>query len=130
MARHLLTRYGEKVAADMMFEVWNEPNIGFWSGNPKQETYFKLYKETADAFTRVSKLFKVGGPSTAGCPGWISDLQKFVAGNNPPTKLDFVTCHSYGGGNDEKNVGNIGFIDSFAQAKKAANGLPLVVTEW
>jgi xylan 1,4-beta-xylosidase len=119
-----------------MFEVWNEPNggnnpdAGFWTGWPKQETYFHLYKETADAFSRVSGAFKIGGPSTAGCPGWISALKTFAANSTPPTKLDFFSCHSYGGGKDPANVGDMGFIDSFRLAQHDSGGLPLVVTEW
>ena len=29
------------------FEVWNEPNIDFWNGIPRQKTYFELYDHTA-----------------------------------------------------------------------------------
>ena len=136
MATHLLARYGRETCETFIFEVWNEPNggnnpdAGFWTGWPKQETYFRLYKETADAFSRVSDAFKVGGPATAGCGGWIGDLQHFVANQTPPTKLDFISCHSYGGGNNNSDVGDIGFIDSFIASKKQAKGLPLIVTEW
>ena len=136
LATHLLARYGEAKCATFMFEVWNEPNggnnpdAGFWTGWPKQETYFQLYRETADAISRVSDVFQVGGPSTAGCPGWISDLKDFVANSTPPTKLDFFSCHNYGGGSDPSNVGSTGFIESFKEAKSQTGGLPLIVTEW
>ena len=29
------------------FEVWNEPNIDFWNGIPRQRSYFELYDHTA-----------------------------------------------------------------------------------
>ena len=32
-ARHLVERYGEDEVAQWYFEVWNEPNIDFWSGS-------------------------------------------------------------------------------------------------
>ena len=35
--------------ATWKFEVWNEPNIDFWVGEPKQSTYFELYDHTARA---------------------------------------------------------------------------------
>src|SRR5271156_6691271 len=39
-AQHLVDRYGLDEGAQRYFEVWNEPNIDFWSGDPKQATYF------------------------------------------------------------------------------------------
>jgi len=38
-AKHLIERYGEDEVAKWYFEVWNEPNIDFWTGNPKEQTY-------------------------------------------------------------------------------------------
>jgi xylan 1,4-beta-xylosidase len=63
--RHLIQRYGEDEVANWYFEVWNEPNLDFWSGNPKQPTYFELYDHTVRAIKRVSPRLRVGGPSTA-----------------------------------------------------------------
>ena len=40
LARHLIERYGIDEVAQWYFEVWNEPNIDFWTGEPKQPTYF------------------------------------------------------------------------------------------
>src|SRR5271154_5064795 len=40
--RHLIDRYGVDELARWRFEVWNEPNLDFWVGNPKQPTYFEL----------------------------------------------------------------------------------------
>ena len=42
-AQHLVDRYGLDEVAHWYFEVWNEPNIDFWAGEPKQSTYFELY---------------------------------------------------------------------------------------
>ena len=53
-ARHLIERYGLDEVANWYFEVWNEPNIGFWTGDPKQATYFELYDHTARALKSVS----------------------------------------------------------------------------
>jgi len=39
-ARHLIERYGIDEVAQWYFEVWNEPNIGFWGGKPYQFTYY------------------------------------------------------------------------------------------
>ena len=42
-ARHLIERYGADEVASWYFEVWNEPNLDFWSGRPSQQTYWDLY---------------------------------------------------------------------------------------
>ena len=77
-------------------QVWNEPNGGFWHPGPlgsQQDTYFRLYQETANALKSVSaENFKVGGPATAGCPGWTAELVAFAHANH--TALDFITCHN------------------------------------
>jgi len=41
--RHLVERYGVDEVAQWYFEVWNEPNIDFWAGDPKEATYYELY---------------------------------------------------------------------------------------
>jgi xylan 1,4-beta-xylosidase len=63
--RHLVERYGEDEVAQWYFEVWNEPNLDFWVGNPKDTTYFELYDHAARAVKRVSSKLRVGGPATA-----------------------------------------------------------------
>ncbi|MGC2328244.1 MAG: glycosyl hydrolase family 39, partial [Candidatus Sulfotelmatobacter sp.] len=42
-AQHLVERYGIGEVSQWYFEVWNEPNIDFWVGDPKQATYWELY---------------------------------------------------------------------------------------
>ena len=36
-ARHLVDRYGIDEVSQWYFEVWNEPNIDFWGGIPRQD---------------------------------------------------------------------------------------------
>ena len=54
LAENLVARYGIDEVAQWYFEVWNEPNIDFWVGQPKQATYFELYSHTARALKSVS----------------------------------------------------------------------------
>ena len=51
-AQHLIERYGADEVAHWYFEVWNEPNLDFWGGQPKQETYWELYDHTALALKK------------------------------------------------------------------------------
>ena len=63
-AKHLIDRYGIDEVATWYFEVWNEPNIDFWNGTPRQKTYFELYDRTASDLKNVSPRLRVGGPAT------------------------------------------------------------------
>ena len=92
-ARHLIDRYGEDEVAKWYFEVWNEPNIDFWAGVPKQQTYFNLYDHTARALKAVSQRIRVGGPATAQA-AWVDQFIQHVTSGNVP--VDFVSTHVYG----------------------------------
>ena len=92
-AQHLVDRYGVAEVSQWYFEVWNEPNIDFWAGNPKQATYFELYDHTARALKSVSPLLRVGGPSTAAAD-WVEPFLAHVSQQNVP--IDFVSSHGYG----------------------------------
>jgi xylan 1,4-beta-xylosidase len=91
--RHLLDRYGAAETEQWYFEVWNEPNIDFWDGVPKQETYFALYDETAQAVKSVDANLRVGGPSTAQA-AWVAAFIAHCLDKHVP--FDFVSTHVYG----------------------------------
>ena len=92
-AKHLVERYGINEVAKWYFEVWNEPNIGFWAGKPKEQTYFTLYDHTARALKAVSPRIRVGGPATAQA-AWVGAFIAHAEQNHVP--LDFVSTHVYG----------------------------------
>jgi len=91
-AAHLVQRYGIDEVSTWKFEVWNEPNIDFWVGNPKQPTYFELYDHTARALKAVSPRLQVGGPSTAQA-AWVTPFLAHTKAENVP--VDFVSTHVY-----------------------------------
>ncbi len=92
-AQHLVERYGIDEVAQWYFEVWNEPNIGFWGGIPPQQTYFELYDHTARALKSVNPRLRVGGPATAQA-AWVGDMIRHSVEDHVP--LDFVSTHVYG----------------------------------
>lgn len=92
-AKHLIERYGIEEVAQWYFEVWNEPNIDFWVGNPQQATYFELYDHTARDLKMVSPRLRVGGPATAQA-AWADAFIAHCAENKIP--VDFVSSHVYG----------------------------------
>jgi xylan 1,4-beta-xylosidase len=103
---HLVERYGIDEVSQWYFEVWNEPNIDFWAGQPKQSTYWELYDHTARAIKRVSPRLRIGGPTTAQ-GAWADAFIRHCVENKVP--VDFVSSHVYGNdsakdvfGTDEK----------------------------
>lgn len=92
LAQHLVARYGIEEVATWKFEVWNEPNLDFWGGVPKQETYFELYDHTVRAIKAASPRLQVGGPATAQA-AWVPEFLKHVAADHVP--VDFVSTHVY-----------------------------------
>jgi xylan 1,4-beta-xylosidase len=104
--RHSVDRYGEAEVKTWRWELWNEPNIGYWKGTP--EEYNQLYDYTEAAVHRALPAAILGGPETTG-PGWnkAADylrgfLQHCVTGKNyvtgkTGTRLDFISFHAKGG---------------------------------
>jgi xylan 1,4-beta-xylosidase len=90
LAKHCVDRYGINEVASWNFEVWNEPNIGFWAGTKAE--YLELYRQSATALKGVDKRLRVGGPSTAQA-AWVGDLLAFCSDQNVP--IDFASSHIY-----------------------------------
>jgi xylan 1,4-beta-xylosidase len=139
LAQHLVDRYGIDEVAEWYFEVWNEPNIDFWSGDPKQATYFELYDHTARALKAVSSRLRVGGPATSSAH-WVDAFIEHAVAQNVPT--DFISSHGYAddtvrdlfGTNEEIPMDHrvcraIKKVHDQIAAS-ARPGLPLMWTEW
>jgi xylan 1,4-beta-xylosidase len=138
-AQHLVERYGIEEVSQWYFEVWNEPNIDFWNGIPRQDSYFELYAHTARALKAVSPRLRVGGPATAAAD-WVTDFLKYDAVNHVP--VDFVSSHGYADDTVHNLFGteeNIPEDDRVCRAIAKVHGqikassmpdLPLFWTEW
>ncbi len=92
-ARHLVQRYGIAEVSQWYFEVWNEPNLDFWAGQPKQATYFTLYDHTARSLKAVDARLRVGGPATAQA-AWVAAFIRHCRQQGVP--VDFISSHVYG----------------------------------
>ena len=138
-AQHLVDRYGIDEVSQWYFEVWNEPNIDFWNGIPRQESYFELYDHTARALKHVSPRLRVGGPATAAAQ-WIPEFLAHTSANHVP--VDFVSTHGYADDTVENMFGTheaIPMDDRVGRAvakirseidRSATPRLPLFWTEW
>jgi xylan 1,4-beta-xylosidase len=102
---HLRERYGDAEVNTWLWEVWNEPDIGYWKGTP--EEFFKLYDFSVDAVLRALPGARIGGPDTTG-PGnsRAADFlraflehcahQKNYADGRIGSRLDFISIHPKG----------------------------------
>jgi xylan 1,4-beta-xylosidase len=102
---HAVSKYGQSEVASWYWEVWNEPDIGYWHGTP--EEYDKLYDYTADAVKRALPAARVGGPASTGPSGQRAGnflhqfLEHCATGKNFATgatgaQLDFISYHAKG----------------------------------
>jgi xylan 1,4-beta-xylosidase len=60
--KHSIERYGKKDVITWLWEVWNEPDIPYWSGT--FEEYCKLYDYAADGLKKACPECTIGGPHT------------------------------------------------------------------
>jgi xylan 1,4-beta-xylosidase len=103
--RHSVQRYGRREVESWYWEVWNEPDIGYWQGTP--EEFQKLYDYAADGVKRALPTARVGGPHMTGPNGARTQklfrefLEHCLRGTNYATgkigsPLDFVAFHAKG----------------------------------
>ncbi len=143
---HLAERYGKDEVLTWYFEVWNEPDIGYWHATP--EEYYKLYDAAAAGVKAALPGARIGGPATTG-PGskgrdggpdggykLLKGFLEHVRDTKQP--LDFISFHAKGSPrivNGEVTMGishelkdiDTGFelIASFPEFRK----LPVILSE-
>ncbi|MCP9766345.1 beta-xylosidase [Lacihabitans sp. LS3-19] len=132
--KHSVERYGKAEVETWYWELWNEPNIGYWSGTV--EEYCKLYDYTADAAKRALPTIRIGGPETTG-PSWVkaADYLKFFlnhceTGTNYATEkvgspLDFISFHAKG---SPKIVDNHVQMNMGTQLRDISEGFRIVTS--
>jgi xylan 1,4-beta-xylosidase len=104
-ALHSVKKYGRAEVESWWWEVWNEPDIGYWQGTP--EEYFKLYDYAAHGLKRALPTARIGGPHVTGPNG--ERTQKFLrafiehclrgtnfATGKTGTPLEYVGFHAKG----------------------------------
>ena len=125
---HLHERYGAAVDS-WLWEVWNEPDIGYFHGTETE--YEKLYDISAGAVRQVLPHAKVGGPAATGpyphenpaknSPFLRDFLEHCAHGVNadtgkPGVPLDFISFHPKG---SPKFVEASGDVPAHVQMKLA-----------
>jgi xylan 1,4-beta-xylosidase len=145
--KHSLQRYGKKEVETWYWELWNEPNIGYWHGTVQE--YCKLYDYSSNAVKRALPTAKIGGPHSTGpaSEAAANFLKTFLrhctrdtnyATGKIGSPLDFIAFHAKGAprvvdghvrmgiSNQLKDISR-GFeiVDSFASLKH----LPIIIGE-
>ncbi len=103
--KHSVERYGRREVESWYWEVWNEPDIGYWQGTP--EEFQKLYDYAADGLKRALPTARIGGPHVTGPNGARTQkifrdfLEHCLRGTNHATgkigsPLDFIAFHAKG----------------------------------
>jgi len=108
MVGRLVDRYGAEEVATWYFEMWNEPDIFYWTGTHSE--FCKLFDYTEAAVHEALPSARFGGPSVCGAMNPEDRaavfLRKFLehtsAGVNHKsgavgTRLDFTSFHTKGG---------------------------------
>jgi len=99
--KHCVERYGKKEVNSWYWEVWNEPNIGYWHGSVDE--YCKLYDYASDGLKKALPTSRIGGCDITG--GGSKFLEAFlehcVNGTNYATgkkgsPLDLILFHAKG----------------------------------
>jgi xylan 1,4-beta-xylosidase len=102
---HSVKKYGKAEVESWWWEVWNEPDIGYWQGTP--EEYQKLYDYAADGLKRALPTARIGGPHVTAPSGARAEkflrgfLDHVLHGTNYATgktgsPLDYVGFHAKG----------------------------------
>jgi xylan 1,4-beta-xylosidase len=145
--RHSVQRYGKKEVESWYWELWNEPNIGYWHGTVQE--YCKLYDYSSNAVKKALPTAKIGGPHSTGPASETAAnfLRTFLrhctrdtnyATGKIGSPLDFIAFHAKGAprvvdghvrmgiSNQLKDISR-GFeiVDSFATLKH----LPIIIGE-
>jgi xylan 1,4-beta-xylosidase len=144
---HSVERYGKQEVTTWLWEVWNEPDIPYWSGT--FEEYCKMYDYAADGLKRACPECTIGGPHTTSprSDKAYSYLTRFIehclrgknyATGKTGTPLEYVGFHAKGspefvGGHIRMNMGvqlkdiQRGFeaVSSFKELKN----VPVIVGE-
>jgi xylan 1,4-beta-xylosidase len=99
--KHCVDKYGRDEVEKWYWEVWNEPNIGYWRGTP--EEFRKLHDFAVDGVRRALPTARVGGTDAAGDGGQFTRdfLKHCLTGTNyatgqTGTPLDFISFHAKG----------------------------------
>lgn len=113
----------------VIWEVWNEPNIGFWKPKPNADDYTKLAVETVKAVREADPKATILVPGSSGFP-W--DFFETLFASGILEHVDGVSVHPYRESHPETAAEDYGRLRSLIarHASPAKRMLPIVSGEW
>lgn len=120
----------EQNITDVIYEVWNEPDLfGQWKmAGEKDYRLLYLYASRGAAQASNINAFKIGGPATTSFyKNWLEEFIKYVYQRG--LRLDFFSWHKYAF-SPTAFIEDINFIDSLLTRHGGSYLLPKYITEW
>jgi len=119
---------GRRGIKDVIYEVWNEPDLFGRFGIGGKKDYRELYRQTIVALpsSETVQPFFIGGPAiTHANYRYLKGFLKYIKANN--LRLDFISYHAY-----HQRMSK--FVDEIVKVRRLAGQLgvsrPIYVTEW
>jgi polysaccharide biosynthesis protein PslG len=116
----------------VIWEIWNEPNIGFWKPKPDAKQYIALVQATTAAMRQTHPQATIVAPASSEFP-WIF-LEELCAARGVLDQLDAVSVHPYRSYDRGPETAAAdyrrlrGLIERHAPAEK--RHLPILSGEW
>jgi len=115
----------------VLWEIWNEPNIGFWKPKPDVKQYIALARATCEAIRKSDPSATIIAPASSTFP-WAFLEEMFQAGLLE--QLDAVSVHPYRSPSQPPETAAPdylklrGLIERYAPPAKKA--MPIISGEW
>lgn len=125
-------RYG---TADIVWEIWNEPDLArFWPPKPDAQAFSVLAEITCSSVRRVAPSAVMVGPSLARVPDARDNVtpayfETFLS-SGAVKCVDAISVHPYRHGNEEPEAAFGDYASLFGLMGKHKVYLPLLNTEW
>ena len=132
-ARAAFARFAAAAAAHfrgkpILWEIWNEPNIGFWKPAPNAAEYGRLALETAQAVKKADPNATVLAPGSSTIP---LDFLETVFKMGLLRWVDAVSLHPYRGNEPESAAPDYAAVRRLIhQYAPPGKDVPLVSSEW
>ncbi len=116
----------------IIWEIWNEPNIGFWKPQPNVNQYSQLAMATVKALRKADPDSTIIAPASSSFP-W-EFLETFFK-SGILEYLDAVSVHPYRGGDQGPETAKADYdrlrdlIDRYAPAGRRGK-IPIISGEW
>lgn len=136
-AKHCVERYGKEEVETWYWQTWNEPDIFYWAGQPRRETFFRLHDHAIAGVRRALPTAKVGGPHSAYDNNFLrAFLEHCLNGTNYATgergtPIDFIAFHAKGNPSLQEPEGGPPYVRmGIAQQLNAINNSMRVVASF